>query len=60
MGSDVINAPVKPITDTYQYRSFSLPNELQVLLIHDPETEKAAASMDVSVLESKTVCEHIA
>ncbi|KAL5708137.1 insulysin [Ranunculus cassubicifolius] len=40
---------IKPRTDKRQYRRIVLPNSLQVLLISDPETDKAAASMSVSV-----------
>lgn len=38
----------KPSLDTRTYRVIRLPNELEALLIHDPETDKAAASMDVN------------
>ena len=41
-------APLKPETDTQEYRRIRLDNGLQVLLVHDGETEKAAASIDVS------------
>ncbi|KMZ64568.1 putative Insulin-degrading enzyme [Zostera marina] len=40
---------VKPRTDKREYRRIVLPNSLEALLISDPETDKAAASMDVSV-----------
>ncbi|KAF5179369.1 insulin-degrading enzyme-like 1, peroxisomal, partial [Thalictrum thalictroides] len=40
---------IKPQTDKREYRRIVLPNALQVLLISDPETDKAAASMNVSV-----------
>ncbi|KAJ4971806.1 hypothetical protein NE237_004905 [Protea cynaroides] len=40
---------LKPRTDKREYRRIVLPNCLEVLLISDPETDKAAASMDVSV-----------
>ncbi|KAK9169838.1 hypothetical protein Syun_001978 [Stephania yunnanensis] len=39
----------KPRTDKREYRRVVLPNSLQVLLISDPDTDKAAASMNVSV-----------
>jgi insulysin len=39
----------KPLLDTRTYRVIRLPNQLQALLIHDPETDKAAAAMDVNV-----------
>lgn len=40
---------VKARTDTREYRRIVLPNSLQVLLIADPDTDKCAASMSVSV-----------
>ncbi|KAK9921921.1 hypothetical protein M0R45_030414 [Rubus argutus] len=40
---------LKARTDKREYRRIVLPNSLQVLLISDPETDKCAASMDVSV-----------
>lgn len=39
----------KPRIDKRQYRRIVLPNSLEVLLISDPDTDKSAASMDVSV-----------
>lgn len=38
---------IKPRVDTLQYRFFTLPNRLRCLVISDPETEKAAAALDV-------------
>ncbi|KAI5300952.1 Insulinase (Peptidase M16), partial [Ascosphaera pollenicola] len=38
-----------PLLDTRQYRIIRLPNNLEACLIHDPDTDKAAASMDVNV-----------
>ncbi|KAK8918647.1 Zinc-metallopeptidase, peroxisomal [Platanthera zijinensis] len=35
--------------DNRQYRRIVLPNSLEALLISDPDTDKSAASMDVSV-----------
>ncbi|WP_239644369.1 insulinase family protein, partial [Nitrincola lacisaponensis] len=35
--------------DNREFDAFVLPNQLKVLLISDPEAEKAAASMDVAV-----------
>ena len=35
--------------DTRSYRVVQLPNKLQALLIHDADTDKAAAAMDVNV-----------
>jgi len=40
---------VKPRNDIREYRTVLLPNGLQVLLISDPETDKAAAAMNVNV-----------
>ncbi|WCJ33462.1 Insulin-degrading enzyme-like 2 [Euphorbia peplus] len=40
---------LQPRTDAREYRRIVLANSLQVLLISDPETDKCAASMDVSV-----------
>ncbi|KAF2769156.1 LuxS/MPP-like metallohydrolase [Teratosphaeria nubilosa] len=39
----------KPLLDNRAYRVIKLPNELEALLIHDPDTDKAAASVDVNV-----------
>ncbi len=41
--------PVKSPNDDYQYRLLTLDNELEVLLISDPDTPKAAAALDVMV-----------
>ncbi|KAK4404869.1 Insulin-degrading enzyme-like 1, peroxisomal [Sesamum angolense] len=40
---------IKPRNDKRDYRRIVLQNNLQVLLISDPETDKCAASMDVRV-----------
>ena len=40
---------VKSPNDDRQYESFTLPNQLKVLIISDPDTDKAAAAMDVFV-----------
>ncbi|CAN6454673.1 unnamed protein product [Victoria cruziana] len=40
---------LKPRTDKRTYRRIVLPNDLEVLLISDPDTDKCAASMNVSV-----------
>ncbi|CAL9246036.1 unnamed protein product [Arabidopsis halleri] len=45
-GSDTI---LKARTDKREYRRIVLKNSLEVLLISDPETDKCAASMNVSV-----------
>ncbi|KAI2864641.1 hypothetical protein CBS12448_2857 [Aspergillus niger] len=39
----------KPLLDNRSYRVIQLSNQLEVLLIHDPDTDKAAAAMDVNV-----------
>nr|CAB3458371.1 unnamed protein product [Digitaria exilis] len=39
----------KPRNDKRGYRRVVLPNALECLLISDPDTDKAAASMNVSV-----------
>lgn len=39
----------KPSLDDRDYRVVRLPNELEVLLVHDPETDKASAALDVNV-----------
>ena len=50
---EVVDTPaVQPIqspNDDLEYRLLTLENELQVLLISDPDTPKAAASLDVMV-----------
>ena len=42
-------AIVKSRMDERQYESIVLPNQLKVLLISDPNSDKAAAAMDVYV-----------
>lgn len=39
----------KPLLDNRLYRVIKLPNQLEALLIHDPDTDKAAAAVDVNV-----------
>ena len=39
----------KPSLDDRTYRVIRLPNKLEVLLVHDPDTDKASAAMDVHV-----------
>lgn len=39
----------KPQLDNRTYRVIELPNKLEVLLIHDAETDKASAAMDVNI-----------
>lgn len=38
-----------PSLDDRSYRVIRLPNQLEALLVHDPETDKASAAMDVNV-----------
>ena len=50
-------APIERITDRLEtsslddrsYRVVRLPNKLEALLVHDPETDKASASVNVNV-----------
>lgn len=39
----------KPDLDDRSYRVIELPNKLQALLVHDPSTDKASASLNVNV-----------
>lgn len=39
----------KPSLDNRSYRVVRLPNELEVLIVHDPDTDKASAAIDVNV-----------
>ncbi|ORX97184.1 Metalloenzyme, LuxS/M16 peptidase-like protein [Clohesyomyces aquaticus] len=39
----------RPALDDRSYRVVTLPNRLEVLLIHDPNTDKASAALDVNV-----------
>ena len=39
----------RPALDDRSYRNVTLPNELEVLLIHDPKTDKSSAALDVNV-----------
>ena len=43
--SEIIKSP----NDQRQYQSFTLDNQLQVLIISDPQTDKAAVSLDIDV-----------
>jgi insulysin len=48
--SDWLNNTVKkPAHDSRLFRTIVLENDLPVLLIHDNETERAAASLSVAV-----------
>jgi hypothetical protein len=42
------DAMEKPSTDNRTYRVIRLPNELEALLIHDAETNKASAALDIN------------
>jgi insulysin len=39
----------RPALDTRSYRVIRLPNDLEALLIHDADTDKASASLDVNI-----------
>ena len=39
----------KPDLDTRAYRVIRLPNQLEAMLISDPETDKSSAALDVNV-----------
>ncbi|KAF2705769.1 LuxS/MPP-like metallohydrolase [Pleomassaria siparia CBS 279.74] len=39
----------RPALDDRSYRIITLPNQLEVLLIHDAQTDKASAALDVNV-----------
>ena len=39
----------RPVVDDRSYRVICLPNKLEALLVHDPNTDKASASMNVEV-----------
>jgi secreted Zn-dependent insulinase-like peptidase len=45
LNQDIIKSP----NDARNYAALTLPNQLQVLLISDPDTDKAAAALDVAV-----------
>jgi len=38
-----------PSLDNRKYKVIRLPNQLEVLLVHDADTDKASAAMDVNV-----------
>lgn len=54
---DTVTAPVERVTDHLEtpslddrgYRVVRLQNQLEVLLVHDPETDKASAALDCNV-----------
>ncbi|KAI5297254.1 NADPH-cytochrome P450 reductase, partial [Ascosphaera pollenicola] len=39
----------RPLVDDRSYRLIRLPNKLEALLVHDAETDKASAAVDVNV-----------
>jgi insulysin len=39
----------RPALDDRSYRIVTLPNQLEVLLIHDAKTDKSSAALDVNV-----------
>ena len=39
----------KPSLDNRSYRVIKLANQLEALLVHDPDTDKASAAVDVNV-----------
>ena len=39
----------KPELDDRSYRVIRLPNQLEALLVYDPDTDKASASVNVNV-----------
>lgn len=43
------SAMEKPDLDTRSYRVVRLPNQLEALLISDPQTDKSSAALDVNV-----------
>lgn len=45
----ITDALEKPDLDDRSYRVIILPNKLEALLVHDPETDKASASLNVNI-----------
>ncbi|KAJ5411260.1 uncharacterized protein N7487_005619 [Penicillium crustosum] len=45
----ILDTMLKPLLDDRSCRVINLPNQLEILLIHDPDTDKSAAAMDVNV-----------
>lgn len=39
----------KPALDDREYRVIRLPNQLEALLVHDPDTDKASAAANMNV-----------
>lgn len=40
---------IKPDTDKRNYRALKLKNEMKILIISDPETDKSAAAINVHI-----------
>jgi len=38
-----------PALDNRSYRVIRLPNQLEALVVHDPDSDKASAALDVNV-----------
>jgi insulysin len=45
----ITDALEKPDLDNRSYLVITLPNKLEALLVHDPETDKASASLNVNI-----------
>lgn len=45
----IADSQERPALDDRTYRVVRLPNQLEALLIHDPETDKASGALDVNV-----------
>lgn len=45
----ITDALEKPDLDNRSYLVVTLPNKLEALLVHDPETDKASASLNVNI-----------
>lgn len=54
---EAVSRPVERVTDRLEtpslddrrYRVVRLPNQLEALLVHDPDTDKASAALDCNV-----------
>lgn len=52
----------KPANDEREYRLIKLANQLEVLLISDPDTDRASAALDVhvgSLSDPVSLCRHV-
>lgn len=45
----IANKLEQPDLDNRSYRVIQLPNKLEALIVHDPDTDKASAALDVHV-----------